>query len=142
LLTTKLNPIRITLQDFSKIYDSQVNKTDSTGKPGEFLTFYATWMRSDVYKVPSGFIRLEPYPALQSATIHGIFFSNPFRDSENIENVLRLYLQEHPDFTHLECHVPKNRKGLRRFVASIAHSSCYRGDKWIFIYDRREEIDL
>ena len=132
----KVFPIHLTMRELIKMYDLSIGTTDSSGEPGEFLRFYDNWCKSSVFKVPSGFIRIEPYSKLGSATIHGMFTGNPFRDSENIKNVLDLYLSKHPEFSHLECHVAQKFHGVKKFVATLAHSSTYRDGKWIFHYGR------
>ena len=132
----KVCPVHLSMADLVKVYALSIGTTDSSGEPGEFLRFYDNWCKSSVFKVPSGFIRLAPDPQLVFATIHGMFTGNPFRDSENIKNVLDLYLRKHPEFSHLECHVEEKFHGVKKFVAILAHSSTYRDGKWIFHYGR------
>lgn len=132
--TLKFEPVLLAMEELIKIYDASVGTTDSSGEPGEFLSFYANWAKSLVYKLHSGFIRVEPYPELKCATIHGMFFKNPFKDRENIKSVLDYYLSEHPDFTHLECHVDRKFRGVVKLVAPLATSSTYRDGVWIFHY--------
>lgn len=132
-----VQPVHLSMAELIRVYDLTVNTKISSGEPGEFLRFYDNWCKSNVFKVPSGFIRLEPYPHHGAATIHGIFTGNPFRDSENIRNVLDLYLEKHPEFSHLECHIDDKFHGVKRFVASLAHSSTFRDSKWIFHYGRK-----
>ena len=137
--TSNFKIVRLSMADFIKIYVQMVGKTDLAGTTKEFFNAYDLWTKSHVYKVPSGYIRIEPYPRLKSATIHGFFTGNPFRDSENIKSVLNYYLKRHPEMSHLECHVKNEFRGVKRFVANLAHSSEYRDGKWIFYYRRDKE---
>ena len=133
----KLQPVQLSMGELIKVYDKSLGVTDSTEEIGEFLHFYDNWGHSNVYKIPCGFLRFEPYPHLGSATIHGMFFGNPFRDCKNIINVLNLYLGEHPEFSHLECHVSKKFRGVLKLVAPMAYSSTFRDGKWIFSFGRQ-----
>ena len=132
--TSNFELVRLSMGSLTKIYDQIVDKTDLDGEAGEFLRFYDNWGKSIIYKIPSGYIRFEPYPRLEASTVHGIFFGNPFRDSENIKNLLDFYLDKHPEMTHIECHVDKKFRGVLKLVGSMATSSTYRDEKWIFSY--------
>jgi hypothetical protein len=131
---TRRIPVRLSIKELTKIYDRLVGKTDLTGAEGELLKFYSTWGKSVVYEVDSGYIRIEPYPHLGAATVHGVFLGNPFKDSKNIADVLNCYLEGHPDISRIECHVPKRFRGVAKLVAEIAQSSAYHDSKWIFYY--------
>ncbi len=137
LQTLSLHPVRLSMAELIRVYDASLGTTDSVGKPGEFLHFYDNWCHSNVYKIPSGFIRFEPYSKLGAATVHGMFFGNPFKDSKNIINVLNLYLEIHPEFSHLECHVLEKFRGVSKLVSRISHSSTHRDGKWIFSFGRQ-----
>ena len=126
--------VRLSMASLTQIYDKMLGHTDLEGKTGEFLRFYDNWGKSIVYQIPSGLIRFENYPEHQAATVHGIFYGNPFRDSENIQNLLNYYLDRHPEITHVECHVPKKFRGVLKLVGRLATSSTFREDKWIFSY--------
>lgn len=140
--TSNFKLVSLTMRDFIPIYARMVGKTDLSGGADEFIKAYDLWTKSHVYKVPSGYIRLEPYPRLKSATIHGFFTGSPFRDSENIKSVLDYYLNKHTEMTHLECHVENRFRGVKRFVATIAHDVNYHDGKWIFHYRRDKEKTL
>lgn len=129
-------PVHMSMDKLIKVYDKSLGTTDSTGEPGEFLRFYDNWTKSNVFGIPSGFLRFEPYPHLGAATVHGMFFKNPFKDSKNIEDMLYFYLSAHPEFSHLECHVDKKFRGVLKLVAPLATSSTYRDSKWVFCYGR------
>jgi len=132
--TRKFSLVRLSIQELTKIYEQIKDKVDFTGESGDLLRFYDIWGRSVVYKVESGYIRIEPYPGLGAATVHGIFFGNPFRDGKNIKNVLDYYLEKHAEISRIECHVPKKFRGVAKLVATIAQSSSYHDSKWIFYY--------
>lgn len=103
--------------------------------PGAFMTFHQLWSTSHVYKIPCGYLRFEPYPSLGAATLHGIIYSNPFRDLSLFEEVLNFYLQTHPMIHRIECHVPKDAfRGLHKLVSSVADESQDVEDRIIYQY--------
>ena len=126
--------VRLSMASLTHIYDEALGKTDLTGLPGEFLKFYDTWGKSVVFHIPSGYLRFEPIAGAQTALVHGMFFGNPFRDSENIKNLLDFYLEHHPELTHVEAQVPKEFRGVLKLAAPLATSSTFRDGKWIFSY--------
>ena len=128
--------VHFTMREFVHLYERMVGVTDAKGTPGEFLTFFDNWRKSDVYEVEAGYLRFEPYPEHGAATVHGLFLKNPFRSCGNIKSMLDLYLAEHPEFRHLECHVDKKFRGVLKLVAPLAHSSTYCDGKWIFYRGR------
>lgn len=130
--------VHFTMRQFIHVYEGMLGKTDAKGTPGEFLTFYENWKKSDVYEIECGYLRFEPYPTYGAATVHGLFTKNPFRSCENIKSMLDWYLGEHPEFNRLECHVNNRFRGVRKLVASLAHSSVQCDSKTIF-YRGREE---
>lgn len=129
-------PVDLRFTDLVHLYDLMLGRTDLLGNPGDFLSFYAIWMNSDIFKVPSGYVRVEPYPQHLAATIHGIFLKNPFYDSKNIQSVLQYYLEEHPEYKHLECHVPHRFHGVQRFAKTLSHSSTLHDSKTIYYFGR------
>lgn len=88
-------------------------------KDEDFLAFYQVWKRCDVYAVPCGIIRFEPYPKQRAATFHGLVDKNPYPDLPLLKSMLYLYLEEHQGIDVLECHVPSGNRGVERLVKQV-----------------------
>lgn len=86
-----------------------------------FFDFVRVWRKSDVYKLPCGYIRFEPYPGYGAATVHGIFTSNPFYHIQLLKDMLNYYMGQNPWLDRLECILPKEYKGLTKLARKIAH---------------------
>jgi len=140
-MTTWSNQIvLLTLREIYAIYCrllkvKGVNK-ELSGHPGEFFNFYSIWKKSIVFEIPSGYIRIEPYPSLKSATVHGIFFNNPFKDIKLIKNMLYLYLEETKYIDFLECKVKKIHKGVHKLLSKMDLENYETSNEIIYIIRR------
>lgn len=106
-----------------------------TELPGEFLLFYTNWVNSEVYKIPSGYIRISF--SNNEAFVHGVFFRSPFKDSIFIKNMLYLWLRGHKMYNKLSCTLPKKFKGAHKLLRHLGIPPCEITDKNIIYTIRR-----
>lgn len=109
--------VYLTLHELTELYALMYEPSDVEG----FWNFVRVYRKSDVYRIPSGILRMEPYPGVSVATIHGIFHSNPFYSIQLIKDVLDSYMKERPWLKHLECIVPNEAKGLLKLAHKITN---------------------
>ena len=133
-MTSKFEIVRFSMASLIEIYETLTGKTDLTGDEGEFLRFYDVWGKSMIFRIHSGLIRFEPYPDKGAATVHGVFYGNPYKDVKAIKNLLDYYMKMHPEIKRLECHVENRFRGVRKFASKIANFSTLRDGKWVFYY--------
>jgi hypothetical protein len=124
----------LTLHTISRLYGLMLGASDVSDDPGAFLRFHHLWSASDVYEIPCGYLRFEPYPHLRAATVHGIFDSNPFYHTNLVKELLDFYLEHDGRVDRLECHIPRRFGGLHKLVSSLANVSKEDGDKIIYHY--------
>lgn len=105
-----------TFQELTKLYALMYDPGDVEG----FWHFFRVYRRSDIYKLPCGVLRIEPYPLLGAATIHGIFHGNPFYHIQLIRDVLDSYMKERPWLSRLECILPNETKGLIKLAHKVS----------------------
>ena len=131
-------PLNLHLLSMQRIYKDLLSFDQNlSGTADEFFSFYKVWSMSDVYKIPCGYLRFEPYNYLKAATVHGMFNKNPFRDLQLINSMLYLYLEDHPAIDTLECQVPKSLKGVNHLVKGFAREpSKSKGDLLIYTIRR------
>ncbi len=120
-----MKAVQITLPLVYRVYKA-------FNESGDFLTFYQHWQDSEVFEIPSGYLRFEHHPPLRVALVHGIFFGNPFKDTKIIENMIYLYIEKKEAVDALQCIVPTKLSGVNKLCKLISDHHIVRGDSTIY----------
>ena len=114
----KPHKVYLSLHKLTEIYALLKVSHTSEG----FFDLVRTWRKSDVYEIPCGYLRFEPYPLHKAATVHGIFVGNPFPHIQLIKEMLIYYMGLSDWLDTIECVVPINETGIAKLVRKIAHT--------------------
>ncbi len=138
-LSSAVSRVKLPLGKLLYLYDLLYKDDDEPEHvPAHMARFIRIWNRSEVFKIPSGFLRFEKsrmYPGI--TTVHGVFLRNPFYDMQTIKSVLDYYLELNNEISEIQCIANKHRdRGVVKLVRAMGIPESEVGKAKIFSYRR------